>query len=323
MPESSRVIGTVEQPTCVVCGAEGIVLHSGLVDVNFGAPGTWSLRRCNNASCGTVWLDPKPLASEIWKAYQDYYTHGGTDVTTADFEAGMLEPLWRLTGLTWRRDRLKAMYLPLTEPARLLDVGCGNGQRLEMFQAHGWEVEGQDVDADALMEATRRGLTVHLGELADVGLPPDSFDVVTMNHVIEHVHDPRSLLRECLRVLKPGGRFVLVTPNVSSLGYRFYRTHWRGLEVPRHIQIFSAGSLSVLASEAGFGEIRITTDPSHAQVVARSSSATRGRRKPIMHETFSRIDRLVGVAFQLAASAICALVPTTGEELVLIARRPS
>jgi SAM-dependent methyltransferase len=73
-----------------------------------------------------------------------------------------------------------------------------------------------------------------------------------MNHVIEHVHDPVSMLKECHRILKEGGRLVAITPNIRSWGHRIYQRAWRGLEPPRHLQIFSRPSLTASAVQAGF-----------------------------------------------------------------------
>ena len=73
--------------------------------------------------------------------------------------------------------------------------------------------------------------------------PADSFDAVIMSHVIEHVPQPRELLAECARLLKLGGRLVMLTPNAESFGLDYYGRCWRGLEPPRHLQIFSQPAL--------------------------------------------------------------------------------
>ena len=72
---SKNAIGSRPNPTCVVCGAPGEVLYAGLRDRLFSAPGEWNIKRCSNTSCGLLWLDPMPLETEVWKAYENYYTH--------------------------------------------------------------------------------------------------------------------------------------------------------------------------------------------------------------------------------------------------------
>ncbi|MGH2395464.1 MAG: class I SAM-dependent methyltransferase [bacterium] len=128
---------------------------------------------------------------------------------------------------------------------RLLDVGCGSGRFLVHMRDLGWEVTGVEPDPVAVRVAHRSfHLNVASGTLEDAGFPESCVDVVTMNHVIEHVPDPISSLRECNRVLREGGRLVVVTPNVHSLGHWYFNHSWRGLEVPRHLQLLHGSGIA-------------------------------------------------------------------------------
>ena len=98
-------------------------------------------------------------------------------------------------------------------PGRLLDVGSGSGEFLELASAAGWEVEGVEPYAPSVDKARRKGLTVHAGDLAAARLPEGSFDVVTYWEVIDYVEEPVAELREVLRVLRPGGVVWLRTRN--------------------------------------------------------------------------------------------------------------
>ncbi len=131
------------------------------------------------------------------------------------------------------RDELDAAAMHLPAPAgaaRVLDVGCGSGVLLARMQSLGWQVEGVEVDPDGVKAARARGVPVRLGMLEKQGFPDNHFDAVHSAHVIEHVYDPLSLLRECHRILKPGGTLVILTPNIASI-----RTQavWLGLAEPR------------------------------------------------------------------------------------------
>ena len=75
---------------------------------------------------------------------------------------------------------------------------------------------------------------------------------MTVNHLIEHVPDPVGLLKECRRVLKPGGRFILGTPNSESFGRLLFKADWRGLEPPRHLYLFCPSSIGMILNMAGF-----------------------------------------------------------------------
>jgi SAM-dependent methyltransferase len=128
------------------------------------------------------------------------------------------------------------------------------------------------VDATATERARRRhGLHVHLGALSELVLPGSTFDVVTMSHVIEHVPDPLALLRECHRLLKPGGRLIAVTPNANSLGHHQFGSDWTWLDPPRHLHLFSPTTLAQLGVRAGLRPPQTWTTAANAQFLAEGS----------------------------------------------------
>jgi 2-polyprenyl-3-methyl-5-hydroxy-6-metoxy-1,4-benzoquinol methylase len=269
-------------PRCYLCGSKGALLYRGLKDYIFGsASGEWDVRRCANKQCGLLWLDPIPLETDIFKAYQTYYTHPEYDMDRRKVTPRnpVMASLWRTytmllraTPIHYARERHNYMYLKGSPPGRLLDVGCGSGARLAELRALGWEVEGQDVDpgAGAVLQRAH-GIPVHLGSLEDVRLPDDTFDAITMDQVIEHVHDPIALLAECYRILKPRGTLLVTTPNSESHSLRYFGPCWNGLEVPRHLRLFSGKTLHTVATRAGFRQINTWTTAIHAQWSAHGS----------------------------------------------------
>ncbi len=151
------------------------------------------------------------------------------------------------------------MWLPPIPRGRLLDVGCGAGSFLGYMQQIGWEVEGVDFDPVAARNASLKGVQVRVGSLESQLYPDASFDAVTMSHFIEHVHDPRELVAECRRILKPGGQLVIVTPNSESFGHGLYGKYWMHLDPPRHLHLFNARNLSRMVVGAGFHQARTFT----------------------------------------------------------------
>src|SRR5208282_348249 len=107
-------------------------------------------------------------------------------------------------------------------------------------------------DPQAVDAAWRKGLSVKLGRLAEQRYPDESFDLVLMSHVIEHLNDPLATLREIRRVLRPGGTLAVTTPNADSWGHRHFGPDWRGFEPPRHLRIFNGKALAALAGHAEF-----------------------------------------------------------------------
>jgi SAM-dependent methyltransferase len=150
-------------------------------------------------------------------------------------------------------------FLQAVPEGRLLDVGFGSGQWLLSMRKRGWQVDGVDFDQQAVQAATKLGLAVRCGSLEQQNFPKQTFDAVTMSHVIEHLPDPVRTLQECARILKPGGRLILWTPNTSSLGHRLLKRHWLGLESPRHLYLFSPPSMRTLLEQGGFTRISIRT----------------------------------------------------------------
>jgi len=233
---------------CALCGSPGQRHYTGLRDHLYGAPGEWNLARCTNPRCALLWLDPMPLAGAIGAAYEGYYTRTGRAAVPAR-----------------RHTNAWFLYLRRRPPGRLLEIGCGDGSRLAAFRDRGWEVTGQEIDAEAATAAARRrNLEVLAGPLEALNLPAAHYDAIAMNHVLEHVHDPAALLCECRRLLAPGGVLSAVTPNAASLGHRVFAANWRGLEPPRHLYIYTPAALRALACAAGFEDCTVSTSAANA-----------------------------------------------------------
>lgn len=251
-------------PTCPVCGNKGLVAFESMIDHMFNVEGTFDLRRCNDVICATLWMDPRPIEEDIHLAYSEYYTHtksGGARPNNAlrgilRFARNSAEGV---TGLRFQRERITAMYLDETSRGRLLDVGCGSCLRLEHLRSLGWDVMGQDVDPAVQQEAEKRQIPIYVGPLPQANLADRSFDAVVSSHAIEHMHDPRAILRECYRILKPGGTLVFITPNSRSASIDRFDGDWAGLDAPRHLVIFSANSLANLAHQVGFDNVQTWT----------------------------------------------------------------
>jgi SAM-dependent methyltransferase len=259
--QSHAAILSAPSPTCIACGSAGVPLYDGLTDYLAGTPGSWRMVRCARQSCGMLWLDPKPRAAELIKAYASYHTHGRGSRDAAALGLSALNAACKLasrllelgSGLGRQRRQLRTMFLGKGVPGRLLEVGCGKGRFLDRMRRAGWQVQGTDFDpAVAQRVRDRYGLRIDVGDLAALHYPADQFDAVAMSQVIEHVHDPLALLEECRRVLRPGGRLVLSTPNAAGLAHRRDGRYWRGLEPPRHLHVFTPEALAACALACGF-----------------------------------------------------------------------
>jgi 2-polyprenyl-3-methyl-5-hydroxy-6-metoxy-1,4-benzoquinol methylase len=300
-----RAIGGIrmeEITACLLCGKEGAELYGSLSDHLFGVPGEWGFLQCTE--CGLAWLNPRPIAADLHQTYRTYYTHvkNGKPSLLGDVRERAKRALYATTpgysglgnGWIWRqigraltrlpamRERalLGTMCLDGGRKGTLLDVGCGNGRFLLLMREAGWEVRGVEPDPVAAKIAQEEnGIPVTVGALDDAELPDESFDAITLNHVIEHVHDPVALLSQCRRVLKPKGTAVIVTPNIESLGHETFGCCWRGLEPPRHLHLFSLRALRACCERAGMRIQVLRTSARSARGIRRASEAIKRRAK--------------------------------------------
>ncbi len=329
-------------------GALGDELYQGLTDVCNGVAGRWNMRR--DARSGACWLDPQPTPEEIPGLYVEYATHerrapkplsrskrlklARKDAVLASwFGYRHHTPSWagswagRLLGLLpgTRAAALRSVNW-LCGPqgsGRLLDVGCGNGDLLGVMARVGWQVQGVEFDPVAAEVARKAGHDVLCGSLESAHYPDGHFEAVILSHVIEHLPDPRATLAECFRVLAPGGQIVLTTPNLDSHGHRRFGAAWRGLEVPRHLVLFTPRALSELVAEIGFGAIEVATEARTARWIYCLGRQVEDGQVPLLEvgEKFSGGRKVLGRLFQTRESLAARFWPV-GEELRLRARRP-
>lgn len=267
--KENLIMRTKEIFHCDLCNSEGEFIFKGLNDRIFDTPGDWNLKKCLNAECGLVWLDPMPIEEDIYLAYKSYFTHTKRELKRKSLRSFFLTVVRRTYfvfsgayGLRRLGREYQKMYLPVNSKGHLLEVGCGDGFRLDRMRTLGWNVEGQEVDPKAAEVASKNyGIKIHIGKLEDIDLPSNTYDSIIMVHVIEHVHDFYSILKECFRLLKPNGTLVFITPNISSFGYNTFGVNWLHLDPPRHLHLFSPRSMKILIEKIGFKSYDITTIP--------------------------------------------------------------
>jgi acyl-CoA synthetase (AMP-forming)/AMP-acid ligase II/SAM-dependent methyltransferase len=240
----------LESVACPVCGQ--LVGEPVGVGEDFEyrtGPDTFVSVQC--ANCRVVYLDPRPVRDELARMYPDDYHAFQFDENAFGFVYRVRERL--------EASRLRRWCRGLPRDARVLDVGCGDGFHLDVLRRRGpaqFRLEGVDADPRAVARAEQRSLDVHLGIVEEVNLPGDSYDCVLLVQTIEHVHDPVAVLSEIRRLLRVGGRVVIVTDNTGSVDYRWFRGRWwGGYHFPRHLQLFNDQSMRALASRAGL-EVR-------------------------------------------------------------------
>jgi SAM-dependent methyltransferase len=167
---------------------------------------------------------------------------------------------------------LDDVYAPPRPDAVLLDFGCGSADALDRARSRGWTTIGADF-LPAVVEAIRHA--GHGGYLCDdhlwSALPDASVDLIRMNHVLEHLYNPRQITSQLRRKLRPGGRLHIATPNADSLTFRCLRERWFSLDCPRHIVIFNPRAARRLLLDAGFSRVDL-----HQEVLTKDMARSLG-----------------------------------------------
>jgi SAM-dependent methyltransferase len=213
------------------------------------------------------------------------------------------------------------VWLPMAPPGRLLEIGSGNGEYLKRMEDLGWEALGIEPDAAAAGIARKKfGAKVIAGTLEEAGLADGSFQAIVMNHVIEHIRDPFGLLRQCRRLLTPGGRLAIVTPNPAGLGHKLFKKSWANLDPPRHLHLFSPKALRAAAAGAGFEVIRASSKTRHHFTTWTWMASLRIRQRGRFHnQKQGRPLQTAGQLFYLIEEALRPFWRNSGEEYFLLA----
>ena len=223
---------------CECCG--------GLQHIRIASKRSFDIFRC--CDCCLIFVSPQPSSEQLARIYtksSGYFTTACNNLSnTSKSTAISLHKLIIANGL---------------RAGSILDVGCSTGKVIYHLQQLGWQVAGMDINADAVAVALKNNLNVTLGELEQCPYPRESFDVIHMGNVIEHVRSPRQTLLTAHSLLREGGLIVIKTPNadcgfaVSSLLLdKVLRFPWPHSEAPHHLYEFTPNTLSMLLSETGF-----------------------------------------------------------------------
>lgn len=328
-------------PDCPACGAADRVKTTYCRRDDMEAmPDTWCMVKC--AYCGSLFLDPRPDADSLPLAYQDYYTHGVGEEREEREKAGTVSRL--VNGyLAWRfgiKDRphwrigawLFALLPPLRlkldvygrhvprgwcgdASKRLLDVGCGNGDYMLRAQEMGLSVRGCEPDPRAVTRSRERGLDVVNGDAFSSELDGQEFDMVTLNHVIEHVDDPVGLLDQLFDRLAPGGVLWMALPNPEALGIHLYGAAWKGFHPPFHLLIPRQRILEKWLHQSGFEKVKLLRRGAQSPGLWRESGRIAKREGGATPLVWSRLARAFG-------DLICTVSSRWGEETIIVARRP-
>ena len=229
--------------TCPWCGNP--TNHSFLkVKDYFLTQEEFELFQCDH--CGLVFTVPRPTPEVIGNYYKsdEYYSHQQNS-------KGFIPKIYERVKSINLRGKV-AMATSDMAKGRLLDIGCGVGDFLLQVKKLGWEVMGIEPSEQAANIAQSRLGFTPLKPTDYEKFPDQSFDVITMWHVLEHVDDLKSQTKELKRLLRPGGRLVIALPNYQSFDCQYYNDKWAAWDVPRHLNHFTQDCLQGILNANDF-----------------------------------------------------------------------
>ncbi len=338
-------IPKISRPDCIICKQPGNILYKDLKDKLFAAPDTWEMSGC--PTCKGCWLNPYPEPTHIPLLYKKYYTHNklnneflSQNIPFNKFPLNKklkyavlknyfgykihVSPLFNAIGIIagiFPNIRKKAFvgtggFVSPDKTKTILDVGCGNGDFVMEMNFLGWNARGIEIDPESVKIARSNNLDVNEGNLESKQYAPDSFDGIYMNNVIEHVPDAVRTIQECYRVLKPGGRISLYTCSSTSLAHHIYKSDYRGLEIPRHIFVFSPLTLRKLLEQNGFRVKKVKTY--FNQYIWAASRAISKNDPDAAYASLPKIKRIL---LKTLSSIILTLFPQKGDDIFILGEK--
>ncbi len=226
---------------CPICNHSDFHFWRKGVDHNVSND-TFKVVECS--ACGFRFTNPRPSESTIGNYYKssNYVSHSGT-------KKGVINKIYHIVRnkAIQSKEQLIAKNCSYSE-RKLLDIGCGTGDFLAYCKTKNWHVLGLEPDEDARKIALNsHQITIHSLDYL-TSIPDESFDVITMWHVLEHVYNLNEDIEQYKRILKPGGTLIVAVPNCSSHDADHYNEHWAALDLPIHLYHFQPKNIEQLFS---------------------------------------------------------------------------
>lgn len=299
-------------------------------------PEEWHIYNC--FYCKSFFVNPRPSENSLPALYRDYLTHKPVQREAVFTSSSIFWKLVRgylskqldirfdqkslaigyilfnlLPPLRYKLDRFgrNLTIRNFSHKGKLLDLGCGAGDFLNIVTQMGWDSYGCDFDPVIIKQCKVQGLNVRLGGLEAYN-DHEKFDVITMNQVIEHVINPQQTIKDCYEKLNSDGCLWIGTPNPQASGVKAFGKNWAGLHPPYHLCIPSQAELVRWLNDAGFQNIQILNRGPHAKFNWAESMK--------LSENLNDIQRSIlrTQLFRLVADLVGSVTPKYGEETVII-----
>lgn len=260
----------MEYVKCNLCGFDDakFILRARSRFMNEGKE-FFKLAKCMR--CGLVYLNPRPEKEDIKKYYPPWY-HSRAQAQVTDITK---TKIW---GIPWQ-EAMKNKAEPILrykKKGRILDIGCGDGSLLKFLKESGWQTYGVELqDSSSLYAQNVLGLNVFSGRFEEANYPEDSFDVITLFHVLEHLPNPSGTLKKARMLLRKDGFLLIAVPNFHSLEAKLFRSKWVGISAPLHLYHFTPRTLRMMLKNCGLIPVEVGFIPEQTKYVAGYSESLR------------------------------------------------
>ncbi|MFH2020855.1 MAG: class I SAM-dependent methyltransferase [archaeon] len=222
-------------------------------DYRYGVKGRFSFYECKE--CGTLSLDIKKKVEEY--PNKEYYSYTQSNKVSKRglffYNLFYSEPSLLSLALFFLRPFTRGTVI--RKGNKFLDVGCGSGMFLAKMKKLGLEVYG--IEPGTIPKQAIKSYNIQNVETQKSKFKEGFFDIITMNHVIEHSKTPFSDIKKLRTYLKNGGTFIIAAPNTDSIAFKIFGKYWAQVDAPRHKALFGAKILKKMLEEAGFKITRI------------------------------------------------------------------
>ncbi len=245
----------MEYVNCNLCGMDNVRVLFSKKD-KFGiAKDEFNVVECQG--CGLLYINPRPSQEEMGKFYPGTYSWKET-LEADSFLTELVRKLEKAYRYHLLRDEVsKVAKFTRRGSGKVLDVGCGTGDRLDVFRKKGFETYGVETSDSAEYARDRLKLNVLKGDLFSAHFPDHFFDIVTLYNVLEHTHDPTKVCQEVQRVLKEDGFLLIQVPNKDSFQSKCFKKRWAAFDVPRDLYYFGVETLQSFLEKNGIRIARV------------------------------------------------------------------
>ncbi|MGM0579993.1 MAG: class I SAM-dependent methyltransferase [Bacteroidota bacterium] len=227
---------------CPVCSASNLHNHKVVKDHSVSQE-SFNIMICDN--CNFQFTNPRPSEEEIGKYYQseEYISHSDKANSPIDY----IYKLARKYALATKRRLINSVAKD--KKGRLLDYGCGTGYFLETMKENGWKTYGLEPNEKAREIAKTKSKVKE--SLEELNLKNKKFDIITLWHVLEHIHNINDTIKILKTILKEKGKIIIAVPNIESYEQNIFEEDWAAYDVPRHLYHFSQDTMNTLMLKHG------------------------------------------------------------------------